>query len=498
VSDELFTVDLDILSAQTRSQLAALLRTIHLRADRPSLRTLEAITRHDRTPLTKTVVSEMLKGTRLPRKAVMVSFLRACGVPDDMLEPWYRAWERVAASEVFRSQPAVNPPSAQGGKVPDRNTRTTVRRARDSAEVPDNHRTRPSMPADSVSILPEAWAKQQPDPAIQPDRGGTAPGPLICRRELGRLMRALRTDAGMTIDQVATRLLISPSKVSRIETSFRSVPLRDVRDLCDLYQVTGSQRDYLLELAREGRRKGWWQSYDLQFAAYIGLEAGATSIKVYHATVVPGLLQTADYAHAIATHAVPLGGPDRIQQAVDARLRRQRLLTQSNPPQLHVIIDEAALWRIVGHPAIMKAQLESIVKTASLPNVTVQVIPYDAGAYPALDSSFTILDLPSPMPGIVYVEGLFGFIYLQNQQDIDRFQQVFLEVQEIAATEQQSIALITTVSKELDKKIQSAGVSGAVSLGQRAGWLVQPARAGGPARRRREERRSRIVSNCWP
>lgn len=453
MNDELFTGDLDISSAHTRIQLAALLRTIHLRADKPSLRTLEAITRHGKTPLTKTVVSEMLKGTRLPRKAVMTSFLRACGVPDDMVGAWHRAWERIAASEHALGQPAINPPSAMGNKVPDLGVRATVPQARDHGERLDIQRTRPRATADAVSVLPEAWEKQTPDPASQRSRGGTGPGPLICRRELGRLMRALRASQGMTIDQVATKLLVSPSKVSRIETGFRSVPLRDVRDLCDLYRVTGSQRDYLLELAREGRRQGWWQSYDLPFAPYVGLEAGATSISIYHATVVPGLLQTADYARAIAERANPLGGPDRIEQTVGARLRRQRLLTQDNPPWLHVIIDQAVLSRIVGHPAIMKAQLESMAEKASLPNVTVQVIPYETGAYPAMDSSFTILDLPSPTPGIVYVEGLFGFIYLHHQEDIERFQQVFLEVREIAADEQESIALITAASRELNKKI---------------------------------------------
>jgi len=453
VNDELLTVDLDISSARTRSQLAALLRTIHLRADRLSLRTLAARTRYESTPLTKTVVSEMLKGTRFPRKAVMISFLRACGVPEERMAPWHRAWERAATNEQALAQTAMDPPSAQDNKKPDSGPGAIALREPDQVEGRDIHHTRPKPSANSISALPDAWAKQPPDPAIQSARGGTAPGPLICRRELGRLMRALRTNAGMTIDQVAAKLLISPSKVSRIETGFRSVPLRDVRDLCDLYQVIGSERDYLLELAREGRRQGWWQSYDLPYAPYVGLEAGATSINVYHGAVVPGLLQTADYARAIAERGTPPGGPDLIERTVGARLRRQRLLTQANPPRLHAIMDEAVLHRIVGHPAIMKAQLESIVEKTRLPNVTVQVIPYEVGSYPALDSSFTILDLPSPTPGIVYVEGLFGFIYLQGQRDIEQFQQVFFEMREIAAGEQESTALITAVSKDLNKKV---------------------------------------------
>src|SRR5690348_9607957 len=191
VNDELLTVDLDISSARTRSQLAALLRTIHLRADRPSLRTLEARTRYESTPLTKTVISEMLKGTRFPRKAVMISFLRACGVPEDRMAPWHRAWERVATNEQALAQTAMNPTSAQDNKTPDSGAGVNATRELDQAEGRDTRHAHPEPSAHSISALPDAWAKQPPDPAIQPARGGATPGPLICRRELGRLMRAL-------------------------------------------------------------------------------------------------------------------------------------------------------------------------------------------------------------------------------------------------------------------------------------------------------------------
>jgi len=213
--------------------------------------------------------------------------------------------------------------------------------------------------------------------------------------------------------------------------------------------VDDTQREYLMELSREGRRQGWWQSYDVPYATFIGLEADATAIDTYHATIVPGLLQTAYYAHALIKVGRLAPSPEIIEQRVTLRLTRQRLLTQDTPPQLHVIIDEAALRRIIGSPSVMKAQLDQIIEKSSLPNVAVQVIPYDTGAYPALDSSFTILELPGPMPRIIYVEGLFGSIYLEQRQEVERYQDIFQDMQLIAATGQKSIALITKASRDL-------------------------------------------------
>jgi transcriptional regulator with XRE-family HTH domain len=430
VTDDLFTEDLDIASVQTRAALAAMLRTIHIRADRPSLRVLEARTRHDVTPLSKTVVSEMLKGTRFPRKAVMVSFLRTCGVPENMVEPWLRTWERIAASE-------QDPASYRTATVPDRVT------------------SRFTIPADTRHEAPAA--SQEPGPQGLDDTAdgeippGRARGPVIRRRELGALLRGLRVAAGMTIEQVAIGLLCSPSKVSRMETGYRSVTLRDVRDLCDLYQVTDAvQRDHLMELAREGRRQGWWQSYDLPFGTFVGLEADATSISTYHGSLVPGLLQTADYARAIMKGVFGVD-TESIERHLTVRLTRQRLLTQDSPLQLHVIMDEAVLHRIIGQPAVMKAQLDHIIEKSSLPNVTIQVMPYDAGVFTALDNSFTILDFPGVIPGITYIEGLFGFIYLERVQDVDRYRRAFHDMEPMAANDQRSIDLIAGRSRELSE-----------------------------------------------
>ena len=238
--------------------------------------------------------------------------------------------------------------------------------------------------------------------------------------------------------------------MSRMETGFRPVAARDVRDLCDLYQVDDSQRQYLMKLSREGRRQGWWQSYDVPYATYIGLEADAIAIDMFPAAMMPGLLQNADYARAILKNSGTDQDHEAIEQGVAVRLTRQRLLIQDNPPQFRVIMDEAALRRIVGGPLVMKAQLNQIIEKSSLPNVNVRIIPCDVGAYPALDSSFTILELPMPMPGVVYVEGLFGNVSLERPQDVERYRRIFQDMQLIAATEEKSIALIAEVIRDLN------------------------------------------------
>jgi transcriptional regulator with XRE-family HTH domain len=246
----------------------------------------------------------------------------------------------------------------------------------------------------------------------------------------------------MTIEQVAERLLCSSSKVSRMETGSRSVTMRDIRDICDLYGVAGTQRDYLAELARESRQQGWWQSYDVSYAAFIGLEADATSIDTFQGTVIPGLLQTADYARALIKSNVPEFSPELIEQRVTVRLKRQQLLTQDDPPQLRIILDESALHRIIGSHSTMKAQLNHVIEISGLANIAIQVVRYDSGAYAALDSSFTILELPSPIPALVYVEGLFGSVYIDRQQEVERYQRIFKGLRSIAATEEESIAVV--------------------------------------------------------
>jgi transcriptional regulator with XRE-family HTH domain len=281
--------------------------------------------------------------------------------------------------------------------------------------------------------------------------------PTVRRRELGALLRNLRKEKNLTVEQVTAHLLCSASKVSRIETGQRGATLRDVRDLCDLYGVTDqAERDRLITLAREGKQQGWWQSYDLPYGTYVGFESEAVSIKDYDSAVIPGLLQTADYARALHEAAIPQrSAPELtsevIDQRIEARLRRQKLLTRTGPGPLQfwTILDEAALHRIVGSVDVMRAQLGKLIELSKLSNVTVQIIPYSAGAHPALDSTFNILEFNSSVPSIVYVEGLVGWIYLERKEDIDRYIEVFGILSQMALTPEKSVELIARVDSRV-------------------------------------------------
>jgi transcriptional regulator with XRE-family HTH domain len=268
--------------------------------------------------------------------------------------------------------------------------------------------------------------------------------PTVRRRELGALLRILRTEKGLTVEQVAERLLCSPSKVSRMETGHGLATPRDIRDLCDLYDVTDKvERERLTTLSRESMKHGWWKSYDLSnFETYVGLEADAISIRRYQSSVIPGLLQTPEYARAMHEVVIPSLAPKEINEWLEVRMTRQRRLTQDPELRLWVVLDEAVLHRAVGGPKVMSAQLGQLIETTHLPNVTIQVIPYSVGAHPAMDSTFSLLDFDGAVPSVVYVEGLVGRIYVDNHQDLTRYQQVFERLCAIAVAPQKSIELI--------------------------------------------------------
>ena len=169
-----------------------------------------------------------------------------------------------------------------------------------------------------------------------------------------------------------------------------------------------------MTLAREGKQHAWWRSYEVTYEIYLVLEANAVSIGEFKSFVMPGLLQTADYARAGHEGTVPRLGPDQIELQIEAKLTRQRILSQDNPPRFIAVLDEAALHRVVGGRLVMAAQLGKILEMVALPNIVVQVLPYEVGAHPGVESNFTILELPISTPGVMFVEGLAGSIYLTD------------------------------------------------------------------------------------
>jgi hypothetical protein len=213
--------------------------------------------------------------------------------------------------------------------------------------------------------------------------------------------------------------------------------------LCDLYGVADEgERERMTQLAREGKQQAWWQSYDLGYATYVGLEAEAVAISAFQSSVVHGLLHTADYARAGHEGAMPRLSSAQIEMQIEAKLTRQRILTRDNPPRFTVVLDEAALHREVGGRQVMAAQLAKILDVSKWPNVTVQVLPYEVGAHPAVESNFTILELPNPTPGVVFAEGLIGSTYLERDDDLTRYQMIFRKLGSIALSPQSSRDLI--------------------------------------------------------
>jgi hypothetical protein len=341
VDDVPYTGDLDLASVTTQGELAELLRIVHVRADR-SLRALEAQTRRDSHPVSKTVISEMLRGLRFPKKTVMLSFLRACGVPADDADRWSRAWERLAdPSRGFGLSPVLR------------------------ANLPENASTETAI-------------------------------------------------ARPTADIVNADFELLRGQIDKLDADNRR--LRQ-------------------QLAKQS---AWWRSYDLSYEDLVGLEADALVIRAFQSSVVHGLLQTAEYARAGHEGAIPRFSPKRIETQVEAKLIRQTILDRDNPPRLDVVLDEAALHRMVGGRLVMAAQLVKVLKMSALPNVIIQVLPFERGEHPGLETNFTILELPDPAHGVVYVEGLMGPIYLKDPNDLRRSHEVFKRLQSIALSPEET------------------------------------------------------------
>lgn len=460
MDDAPYTDDLDLASVTTREELAALLRTVRLRADAPSLRVLEARTRHQVTPLVKTAGSEMLKGVRLPRKAVMRTFLQACGIPDDHLAPWIRAWERIAVGESELS-PRLHGGTARAVAVQDDSQPSQPDAELREAGIPNPQAERLheqisdlSAENDRLRLQLAAMDRQRAKKESRladPANARATHSPIAARRELGVLLRALREEKGLGVEDVAEHLMCSVNKVKGMEASFRAGTPRDVRFLCDLYGLASEpERVRLMRLAEEGKQRGWWQAYGLAYDTHVGLEEEADKISAFQSSAIHGLLQTAEYARAGHDAAMPRLRPDQIELQIEAKLTRQRILTRGNLPRFAAVLDEATLHRMVGGPQVMVAQLGRIMEVAALPNVVIQVLPYAQGAHPAMESNFTILELPAPTPGIVYVEGLIGAVYLEQPQELRRYREVFGHLQSMALSPEGTADMIVAIGRSYE------------------------------------------------
>jgi transcriptional regulator with XRE-family HTH domain len=273
--------------------------------------------------------------------------------------------------------------------------------------------------------------------------------PTVRQRELGLRLRKLRTDLGLTVEDVAERLLCSTAKISRLETGARPPILRDVRDLCALYKVEDPATADLMELTKEARKQGWWTQYeDHKLSPYIGLEQEAVAITAYSMYFVHALAQTVDYAQAIIRAIAPNMDPEIHRQRVDVRLRRQELLERENPPRYRLLLDEAVLRRPIGSPGLMAAQLARIRELASSGKATIQVIPFDAGAYFVSDVNFTLLEFKEALlPPVVFVEGLGGNQYYERPVDVSLYRESIEYIRDSALSPRDSIQRLSEAQK---------------------------------------------------
>src|ERR1039457_5057161 len=282
--------------------------------------------------------------------------------------------------------------------------------------------------------------------------------PTVRRRRLALELRRLREAAHLTCEEVAEHLECSTSKVSRIETGRVSVSPRDVRDMLDLYGVSAQEGASLVQLVRDSRQKGWWHAYsdaiEPRFATYIGLESAASEIRIYEVTLIPALLQTEEYARTVITAGTGGGGVggdhDGVQRNVALLMARQPPLTSNDPPRLWAVLDEAALRRTVGGAGLMRLQLEHLLDLARLSNVAIQVIPFGAGAHPAMGRPYVVLVFPERIdPDVVYLEDLTRAMYLEDVDEVDRYNMFFNHLRATALSFDESAALIISVLKEM-------------------------------------------------
>lgn len=264
--------------------------------------------------------------------------------------------------------------------------------------------------------------------------------PTIRKRSLSRRLVELRKACGLTTTEVQRQLNWSASKLNYIEKAKWIEPNSDaVADLCELYGVEGREREALIRLAREGRQRGWWRKYNDVFSNELpGFEAGASQIRAFETTFIPGLLQVPSYIELI-TRAAGIDDPAGIKRHVDARVERQEILTRDNDPcRLHAVIDENAILRITD-PAIRRAQLGHLAEITSRPNVDVQLLPITAGVYPGAGEVFAYLSFPDPSErDFVFLESSIDDRMLEEADELERYRLRFEQLRTTALSPEET------------------------------------------------------------
>jgi transcriptional regulator with XRE-family HTH domain len=268
--------------------------------------------------------------------------------------------------------------------------------------------------------------------------------PPTARRELGNLLRDLRTQHSLGLEDVGAATSLTPGFLSRVERGLRGLGDDKAERLSDFYGLPLPTRDRVRQLAQLGREKTWWEDVPMarESREYVGFEQAATAIRSY-GSIVPGLLQTRAYGDAMVERTA-IASPDRYRAtAVANRLRRQELLDRPDSPWYWVILDESGLHRLTGGPEVMREQLEALIAAAARPRVSVRILPYSAGAHPGMDSRFTIVSTRSDHAAeLIHVEGLSGFRNLFKDEDLAKYAEAWQLLSGLALSDAESIALI--------------------------------------------------------
>jgi transcriptional regulator with XRE-family HTH domain len=276
--------------------------------------------------------------------------------------------------------------------------------------------------------------------------------PTVRRRRLGQELRRLRELKGMTAEAVAERLLVSQSKISRLENGRRSISQRDVRDLCGVYEVEDHRIvDSLMQMAKESRQQGWWHAFgDIPYSVYIGLETDAASVRNYESLLVPGLLQTREYAEAVLDGMEPEATPADNAKRVEVRMKRQeRINDPLTPLRFWAVVDESALRRIVGNRRIMREQLERLIDLSREPHVTVQVLPFTVGAHPGMVGTFSLLEFSDAADSsVVYLEGVTSDLYLEKHTEVQHYSVMYEHLRAQAHNPDQTRQFMLELAKE--------------------------------------------------
>jgi transcriptional regulator with XRE-family HTH domain len=274
-------------------------------------------------------------------------------------------------------------------------------------------------------------------------------------KRLSAALRSLRVASDLTVDQVGTSLGWSGSKVSRIENAKHIVSPDDVRALVTLYGLSADETDKYAVIARQAKQRDWWHKYDdvlpEWFEGYLGLEAEASKISTYESDLVPGLLQTEQYAAAVLG-AYPLRTtPEEMERAVDLRRARQERLSGDNPLRLDAVISETVLHRTIGGVATMRQQLEHLIRMTEQPNITVRLLSFAAAEHPGINGAFNVLEFADPDDGrIVTVETLTSTLYIEKTRDVGIYRLAFDQIWSAALGPGDTVDMISATALELE------------------------------------------------